>query len=142
MSALPEFPEPDGELTISVIGREVQIDAYRASTMRNYVELCRKQALEEAAVQLQEMQLTLNTLDVLLEECKLDWSGDVVQIKAEHGRAIDALRTDIEYHARKQALSEAESVARDMYILGGTSDEAADAIKKLGEEKWQPQSMR
>ena len=47
MSVLPEFPEPDGELTIVVIGREVQIDAFRASTMREYGELCRKAALDE-----------------------------------------------------------------------------------------------
>lgn len=31
-----ELPEPDGELTIRVVGRDVQIDAYRASTLTDY----------------------------------------------------------------------------------------------------------
>lgn len=47
---------------------------------------------------------------------------------------IDEIR-ELRQASRKQALEESESVARDMYILGGTSDEAADSIKKLGEEK-------
>ena len=30
------LPEPDGELTLRIIGREVQVDAYRTSTLIDY----------------------------------------------------------------------------------------------------------
>lgn len=33
---LPPRPEPDGFLTISIIGRDVEVNAYRGSTMDEY----------------------------------------------------------------------------------------------------------
>ena len=49
MSNIPPLPECDGFLTITIIGREIEVDAFRASTLVEYGELCRKTALEEAA---------------------------------------------------------------------------------------------
>ena len=50
---------------------------------------------EEARAALQSaieaLQKEVSTLDVLLEECKMDWSGDVTQLKAEHKHEIDAM---------------------------------------------------
>ena len=40
--------------------------------------------LQNALEQIAELKKEVSTLDVLLEECKMDWSGDVTQIKAEH----------------------------------------------------------
>lgn len=33
---LPEMPEPDGYLTIRIIGRDVEVNAYRDSTLLDY----------------------------------------------------------------------------------------------------------
>lgn len=35
---MPDRPEPDGYLTVRMVGREVDINAYRDSTMRAYAE--------------------------------------------------------------------------------------------------------
>ena len=55
---------------------------------------------EEARAALQSaieaLQKEVSTLDVLLEECKMDWSGDVTQLKAEHKREIEALQAKVE----------------------------------------------
>ena len=55
---------------------------------------------EEARAALQSaieaLQKEVSTLDVLLEECKMDWSGDVTQIKAEHKHEIEALQAEVE----------------------------------------------
>ena len=45
---------------------------------------------------IEALQKEVSTLDVLLEECKMDWSGDVTQIKAEHKREIEALQAENE----------------------------------------------
>ena len=50
-------------------------------------------ALQSAIEALQE---EVSALDVLLEECKMDWSGDVTQLKAEHKREIEALQAENE----------------------------------------------
>lgn len=50
----------------------------------------------EAADAIEALQKEVSTLDVLLEECKMDWSGDVTQLKAEHKREIEALQADNE----------------------------------------------
>ncbi len=47
---LPERPEPDGFLTIRIIGREVEVNAYRDSTMEDYARaavLAERQAAQE-----------------------------------------------------------------------------------------------
>ena len=55
---------------------------------------------EEARTALQSaieaLQKEVSTLDVLLEECKMDWSGDVTQLKAEHKHEIEALQAEVE----------------------------------------------
>jgi chromosome segregation ATPase len=51
---------------------------------------------KEAADAIEALQAEVSTLDVLLEECKMDWSGDVTQIKAEHKREIQALQAENE----------------------------------------------
>jgi chromosome segregation ATPase len=38
------------------------------------------------------LKAELNATEVLLEECKMDWSGDVTQLKAEHKHEVDTLR--------------------------------------------------
>jgi len=53
----PDLPEPDSTMEITVIGRPVEIDTYRASTMVDYAASIeawaradeRRKALEEAA---------------------------------------------------------------------------------------------
>ena len=53
-------------------------------------------ASAEAADAIEALQKEVSTLDVLLEECKMDWSGDVTQLKAEHKREIEALQAENE----------------------------------------------
>lgn len=43
-----------------------------------------------------DLKAEVSKLDVLLEECKMDWSGDVTQLKAEHKHEVDALRAENE----------------------------------------------
>ena len=45
---------------------------------------------------IEALQKEVSTLDVLLEECKMDWSGDVTQIKDEHKREIQALQSQLD----------------------------------------------
>ena len=52
-------------------------------------------AAAEAADAFEALQEELSTLDVLLEECKMDWSGDVTQLKAEHKHEIEALQSKL-----------------------------------------------
>jgi hypothetical protein len=49
----------------------------------------------EAADAIEALQKEVSTLDVLLEECKMDWSGDVTQLKAEHKHEIEALQSKL-----------------------------------------------
>ena len=51
-----------------------------------------QQALEQTQTQ---VEAELSHTDVLLEECKMDWSGDVIQIKAEHKYEIETLRAQL-----------------------------------------------
>lgn len=37
---LPERPEPDGYLTIRIFGKDVEVNAYRDSTVADYVMAC------------------------------------------------------------------------------------------------------
>ena len=50
---------------------------------------------EELRKENDTLRAELNTTEVLLEECKMDWSGDVTQIKAEHKHEIDQLRAQL-----------------------------------------------
>jgi len=50
----------------------------------------------DAAGAIEALQKEVSTLDVLLEECKMDWSGDVTQLKAEHKREVEALQAENE----------------------------------------------
>lgn len=52
-------------------------------------------ATAETVDAIEALQKEVSTLDVLLEECKMDWSGDVTQIKAEHKREIQALQSQL-----------------------------------------------
>jgi len=52
-------------------------------------------ALQSQAERINELEAELSRTDVLLEECKMDWSGDVTQIKAEHKREVDTLRAQL-----------------------------------------------
>ncbi len=45
------------------------------------------------AKRIAELEAELNYTEVLLEECKMDWSGDVTQLKAEHAHEVAGLRT-------------------------------------------------
>lgn len=47
---------------------------------------------KQCADAIEALQKEVSALDVLLEECKMDWSGDVTQLKAEHKHQIDALQ--------------------------------------------------
>ena len=49
-----------------------------------------------AHIAIEALQKEVSTLDVLLEECKMDWSGDVTQLKAEHKHEIDALQSKLD----------------------------------------------
>lgn len=60
----------------------------------------------DAARAIEALQGEVSTLDVLLEECKMDWSGDVTQIKAEYKREIEALQAENErLKAERDALA-------------------------------------
>lgn len=52
-------------------------------------------ALQAQAERIKELEAELSRTDVLLEECKMDWSGDVIQIKAEHKYEIETLRAQL-----------------------------------------------
>jgi DNA repair exonuclease SbcCD ATPase subunit len=43
---------------------------------------------------IEALQKEVNALDIALEECKMDWSGDVAQIKAEHKHEIAELQAE------------------------------------------------
>jgi predicted RNase H-like nuclease (RuvC/YqgF family) len=81
--------------------------------------------LQNALEQIEALKKEVSTLDVLLEECKMDWSGDVTQIKAEHKHEIEALQADAE---RYRLGREAEYVGlMPTFRTGKTWAEAMDA---------------
>lgn len=80
--------------------------------------------------ELDEARKELNTLDVMLEECKMDWSGDVTQIKAEHKHEVDALREKLAT-ARNTALEDAAKVCDE--VLGDNN--VSETIRDLKEQK-------
>lgn len=55
----PEMPEPDGSMTIMMIGREVEIDTYRASTMVEYRDACVEAATAPLLARIAELEQAL-----------------------------------------------------------------------------------
>lgn len=62
--------------------------------------------LEIASRKIEALRAELNTTEVLLEECKMDWSGDVTQIKAEHKHELDQLRAQLAAIAATEPVAE------------------------------------
>ena len=73
-------------------------------------------ALIEARAALQSaieaLQKEVSTLDVLLEECKMDWSGDVTQLKAEHKHEIDALQSKLDAMGKGEPVAHVYAIER------------------------------
>jgi chromosome segregation ATPase len=67
----------------------VESSKYCAEVSRGMSDTIRLMAERDA------LKAELNTTEVLLEECKMDWSGDVTQIKAEHKHEVDTLRQQL-----------------------------------------------
>ena len=61
-----------------------------SSQLDRLIALCRAPLVAEV----ERLRNELSTTDVLLEECKMDWSGDVTQIKAEHAHELLALQAE------------------------------------------------
>ena len=85
---LPPRPEPDGFLTISIIGRDVEVNAYRDSTMDEYA----RAAVE--AERARRVPLTKEQIDLILADGYLAANGSVYStcvydlvrdIEAAHG---------------------------------------------------------
>ena len=67
---------------------------------QRFAALCRAPLVAEV----ERLKKDLSTVDVILEECKMDWSGDVTQIKAEHVHGLLALQADRDdWKARAEA---------------------------------------
>jgi len=70
---------------------------------QRFAALCRAPLVAEV----ERLKKDLSTVDVILEECKMDWSGDVTQIKAEHAHELLALQADRDdWKARAEAAEE------------------------------------
>ena len=73
------------------------------ATFERFATLCRAPLVAEV----ERLKKDLSTVDVILEECKMDWSGDVTQIKAEHAHELLALQADRDdWKARAEAAEE------------------------------------
>jgi hypothetical protein len=83
----------------------------------------------DAALVIEALQKEVSTLDVLLEECKMDWSGDVTQLKAEHKHEVEALQAENEW--LKGLLSEVSgNFTRDDDLPDGLLGRIDTAIKR------------
>ena len=60
------------------------------AAFERFATLCRAPLVAEV----ERLKKDLSTVDVILEECKMDWSGDVTQIKAEHAHELLALQAE------------------------------------------------
>ena len=83
---------------------QLQVQAERIAMLESLNELAVKQA-ETLVKQRATLRAELTTTEVLLEECKMDWSGDVAQIKAEHKYVIDQLRAELATIAATEPVS-------------------------------------
>lgn len=82
---LPPRPEPDGFLTIRIIGRDVEVNAYRDSTMDEYA----RAAVE--ADMASRKPLTREQIDHILADGFLAANGSVYSTRVhEFARAIEA----------------------------------------------------
>ena len=80
--------------------------------------------MQTLEAEVERLKSELSTTDILLEECKMDWSGDVTQIKAEHKHEIEALEAQLA--AAQQAQPERAPSDLDL-----TSDEQQALIDLL-----------
>jgi len=103
--ALPELPEPDGEISIMICGQYVDVDAYRASTMKAYALESLRRAegatLGEAAVDLRKVY-------------------DAFGI-GDQARTIPILLTNI--HNTKRFAAYLHAVEREFFMVPGEPDE-------------------
>ena len=74
------------------------------ATFERFAPLCRAPLVAEV----ERLKKDLSTVDVILEECKMDWSGDVTQIKAEHAHELLALQADRDDWKARAEAAEAE----------------------------------
>ena len=82
---------------------EVSAGAPMPDGLERFATLCRAPLVAEV----ERLKKDLSTVDVILEECKMDWSGDVNQIKAEHAHELLALQADRDdWKARAEAAEE------------------------------------
>lgn len=79
------------------------MDEFAESQKLTFSERHKARSALQSAIE--ALQKEVSTLDVLLEECKMDWSGDVTQIKAEHKHEIQAMQ------AKLAAMGKVEPVA-------------------------------
>lgn len=113
---------------------EVSAGAPMPDGLERFATLCRAPLVAEV----ERLKKDLSTVDVILEECKMDWSGDVTQIKAEHAHELLALQADRDdWKARAEAAEEELARVRAVEPFGWYSakedDFMLDKIRKTHE---------
>jgi len=103
----PEMPEPDGSMTIMMIGREVEIDTYRASTMVEYRDACVEAATAPLLARIAELERFKDAYDAWQE--KTEWVQDTAAAGELGKHRADVLRKRIE---KLQAALSAAPVAQ------------------------------
>lgn len=135
---MPPLPEPDGFLTIKIIGRDVEVNAYRDSTMRAYVEayaqplLERIKELEADAARMRDALVCVSSMEELDEYTNCD--GELLK------NVVDAaLATQQEVQPAQAGSDTLSAQARDladwrpMSISDTLYEWAIDAEQKLRE---------
>ena len=69
-------------------------------------------AIEAQAKQIEALKKEVSTLDILLEECKMDWSGDVAQLKAEHKWELETEIAKAKHDVLEQAVQLLETTKK------------------------------
>lgn len=106
----PEMPEPDGSMTIMMIGSEVEIDTYRASTMAEYRDACVEAATAPLLVRIAELEQA-NEAFAQRQEW---WNKRMAEMEKELRAEQDRRRAEI--NARLSASPAAQPVNREVLV--------------------------
>jgi Ead/Ea22-like protein len=105
-------------------------DLTEQQTNKRYADIAYIAAANPTAIlsmldAIEALQAKLNDTEVLLEECKMDWSGDVIQLKAEHKHEADTLRQQL-----AEAQARTEDVMKELLWIRHRmrKDEANDGV--------------